>query len=153
MSPRPFVARFHLFLAVALGALAAACSPTINQRGNLPDTIVLAELEPGKATRQDVARKLGSPSSVASFGDDTWYYIASRTERFAFYKPKLVAQQIVAIEFDKRGLIKSVKQYGLDEARDIDPVDRVTPTSGKKLTIIQQLVENIGRFAGAGTEQ
>ncbi len=153
MSSKSFKPLFQPLLVVVIAALAAACTGVIDQRGNLPDAYLLAELEPGKATRQDVALKLGSPSSVASFGDDTWYYIASRTERFAFYKPNLVAQQIVAIEFDKSGLIKSVKHYGLDEARDIDPVDRVTPTSGKKLTILQQLVENIGRFAGAETQQ
>ncbi|MFQ5957778.1 MAG: outer membrane protein assembly factor BamE [Alphaproteobacteria bacterium] len=153
MSSRPFSALFHRLFAVAIGALAAACTAAIDQRGNLPDSYALAELEPGKATRQDVARELGSPSSVAAFGDETWYYIASRTERFAFYRPKVVDQQVVAIAFDKSGLIKSVEHYGLDDSREIDPVGRVTPTSGKKLTIIQQLVENVGRFAGASTGQ
>ncbi len=149
MYSKSFKPLFQPLLVVVIAALAAACTGVIDQRGNLPDAYLLAELEPGKATRQDVSRKLGSPSSVAAFGDETWYYVASRTTRFAFYKPKLVDQKVVAIAFDKSGLIKSVEHYGLDDAREIDPVGRVTPTSGKKLTIIQQLFENIGRFAGS----
>ncbi|MFQ5783847.1 MAG: outer membrane protein assembly factor BamE [Alphaproteobacteria bacterium] len=127
-------------------AAASACSPTVSQRGNLPDPVTLEKILPGEATRRDVARTLGSPSSVATFGDEVWYYISSRVERFAFYSPKVTEQQIVAIAFDDTGTVRSIERYGLEDARKIDPVARTTPTSGKTLTILQQLVGNVGRF-------
>ena len=89
-------------------------------------------------------------SSVATFGEtfgeETWYYIASRTERFAFYAPKVVDQQVVAIAFDDVGMVRSVRLYGLSDARGIDPLERTTPTGGRQLTILQQLVGNLGNF-------
>ncbi len=47
-------------------------------------------------------------------------------------------------------MVTSVRRYGLGDARSIEPVERSTSTGGKKLTILQQLVGNIGRFTGGG---
>ncbi len=135
-------------LAFALAATVAACAKTIDQRGNLPDPIALERLTPGKATRADVIQTLGSPSSVGTFDDEVWYYIAARTERFAFFAPKVIDQEVVAIAFDDKGRVRAIDRYTLKDARKIEPVDRVTPTGGRKLTILQQLVGNLGRFVG-----
>jgi len=141
--------RFLPILAVLLATTAvAACTGIIDQRGNPPDPVALESLVPGKATRADVMQTLGSPSSAAAFGDEVWYYIATRTETFAFYKPKVLDQQVVAIAFDDKGRVRSIQRYGLDDARDVEIVDRVTPTGGRKLTVLQQLIGNLGRFAG-----
>ncbi len=138
------------FTAAVLAAALAACSPMIDQRGNLADAALLNQITPGVATRNDIDLLLGSPSSIATFGDNTWYYIAARTETLAFYKPTVREQQVVAIDFDDDGNVTAVRKYGLEDAREVEPVDRVTPTSGKKLTILQQLVGNFGRFTNRG---
>lgn len=132
--------------AAVVAILLTACSPTINERGNLADPELLSQITPGVATRNDILILLGSPSSTATFGDGTWYYIAARTETLAFYEPTVREQQVIAIDFDESGAVTGMRRYGLDDARDIEVVERVTPTSGKKLTILQQLVGNFGRF-------
>ncbi|MCH9020146.1 MAG: outer membrane protein assembly factor BamE [Proteobacteria bacterium] len=126
----------------------AACTATIDHRGNLPDPFVLQEIQPGATSRDEVATMLGSPSSVAAFGEETWYYISTETERLAFYEPEVLDQQVVAIAFDSAGVVKSIRQYGPEDAREIDLVDRKTRTGGRKLTFIQQLIGNLGRFTG-----
>ncbi len=127
---------------------ASACAPNVATRGNLPDPDKLAEIIPGEASRDDVAILLGSPSSVATFGEETWYYIAARVETVTFNEPEVVDQQVVAISFGENGLVASIDRYGMDDARAVELVDRVTPTTGSELTILQQLMGNIGRFAG-----
>ncbi len=137
-------------VAAALAASVLACTPHVERRGNIPDPDILRGIEPGVSSRDQIAELLGSPSSVATFGEtfgeETWYYIASRTERFAFYAPKVVDQQVVAIAFDDIGMVRSVRLYGLADARGIEPLERTTPTGGKQLTILQQLVGNLGNF-------
>ncbi len=133
---------------MALASLFVACAPILNQRGNRPDPDLLSQIEPGAQSRDDVANMLGSPTSVASFGGETWYYISSQTETIAFYEPDVIDQQVVAIAFDDDGMVASVRTYGLEDARDIEPVERVTPTGGRELTFLEQLVGNVGRFAG-----
>ncbi len=131
---------------------ASACAPNIATRGNLPDPDKLAEIIPGEASRDDVADLLGSPSSAATFGDETWYYIATRVETVAFNEPEVIDQQVVAIKFGEDGLVTAIDTYGLDDARAVEIVERVTPTSGREITILQQLLGNVGRFAQKGPE-
>ena len=139
--------------ATALVLVLVACAPITNQRGNLPDPDLLSQIEPGAQSRDDIANLLGSPTNIASFGSETWYYISTQTETIAFYEPEVVDQRIVAIAFDDDGMVASVRTYGLDDARDIEPVARVTPTGGREMTFLEQLLGNIGRFAGKTGQQ
>ena len=99
------------------------------------------------SSRNDIRDWLGAPSSKATFGQDTWYYITARTERYAFYAPSIVEQQVIAIAFDDADVVQSVRGYGLEDSREIEPVDRITPTGGKRLTVLQQMLGNFGRIA------
>ncbi len=135
----------YIVCAVMLVA-ASACAPNVATRGNLPDPDKLAEIVPGEATRDDVATLLGSPSSAATFGEEIWYYIAARIETVAFNEPEVIDQHVVAIRFSEDGLVTAIDTYGMDDARAVEIVDRVTPTSGKEVTILQQLLGNVGRF-------
>ena len=89
---------------------------------------------------------LGSPSSIATFGEEVWYYISSQTETIAFYEPEIIDQKVVAITFDSTGKVKTIRTYGLEDAQDIEPVARTTPTGGRAITVLEQLVGNLGRF-------
>ncbi len=141
----------YIVCAVMLVA-ASACAPNVATRGNLPDPDKLAEIVPGEATRDDVATLLGSPLSAATFGEEIWYYIAARIETVAFNEPEVIDQQVVAIRFSEDGLVTAIDTYGLDDARAVEIVDRVTATSGKEVKILQQLLGNVGRFAGKDSE-
>ena len=134
-----------LLLGAAAAALAAG-APRIDTRGNLPDPETVLEVQPGIHDRNQVVNILGTPSTVATFEDDTWYYISRRTEQVAFFEPEVVDQQVLVVKFDNAGLVSDMKVYGLEDSQIIDPVKRTTPTSGRELTILQQLFGNIGRF-------
>ena len=130
--------------AVALAVV--ACSPRIDSRGNLPDPDKLAEIKPGKHSRNDVAEILGSPSSIAVFDQETWYYISKRTETVAFFEAEVAERQVVIVHFDKKGVVTGVETLGLERSHAVEPVERETPTAGAEMTIMQQLLGNMGRF-------
>ena len=139
----------HLFAASLASLLAlalAACAPRFDARGNLPDPEQLAEIKPGTHTRQEVSEILGSPSSTAFLDNETWYYISKSTETLAFFEPTVRERQVVIVRFDDKGVVSDVKTLGLEQGRRIEPVDRVTPTAGHELTIMEQLFGNFGRF-------
>jgi outer membrane protein assembly factor BamE (lipoprotein component of BamABCDE complex) len=134
----------------AVGAV-AACSPTVDNRGYVPDPTALERVKPGRQTRGDVADILGTPSSVTPFTDDTWIYIHRKTSTVAFFEPKVLEQNVVVVDFDDAGLVRDVRRYSLEDGKLIDPVTRKTPAPGKELTFLEQLIGNIGRFAqGSG---
>jgi outer membrane protein assembly factor BamE (lipoprotein component of BamABCDE complex) len=134
----------HLVIGVAL--LATACAPRIATHGNLPDPEKLAEIVPGKISRDEVAEILGSPSSIAAFNEETWYYISERMETTAFLAPDVTERKIIVIRFDKKGVVSSVENLGLGDGRNVELVDRTTPTAGNEMNIFQQMMGNMGRF-------
>lgn len=155
MSPaQPHRPRFlrRALVASCLAAALSACSGVVDTRGNLPDPETVLEVQPGIHDRDQVATILGSPSTVATFEDDTWYYISRRTEQFAFLDPEVLDQQVLMVKFGEDGLVSDMKIYGLEDGQVIDPVDRTTPTSGRELTVLQQLLGNMGRF-NTGNEE
>jgi outer membrane protein assembly factor BamE (lipoprotein component of BamABCDE complex) len=135
-----------LLVALLVAAGLAACAPREQVRGYMPDEDRLAEIKTGVHDRTSIEALLGSPSSVGTFEDKIWYYITRRTEKIAFFDEKAKEQQVVAVVFDDSGIVQEVRRYGLEDSREIDPVERETPTRGRKLTIIEQLLGNIGRF-------
>jgi outer membrane protein assembly factor BamE (lipoprotein component of BamABCDE complex) len=136
----------RLLIASALVLGLGACSPTIENRGYVPDKESLEKVKPGGQTRSDVADLLGTPSSVTPFSENTWIYIQSRTSTMAFFDPKVLEQNVVVVDFDDAGLVQDVRRYTLEDGKVIDPVSRKTPAPGKELSFLEQLVGNVGKF-------
>lgn len=134
-------------LGMVSGALVlGACESRVDSRGNLPDPELLASIEPGQMSRDDVSLLLGSPSSVAMFENETWFYISQRTETFAFFEPEVQERKVIIVQFDDAGVLKTVETRGLEQGQLIEPVERETPTLGNELTLFQQFFGNLGRF-------
>ena len=128
-----------------------ACAPLSDIQGHVPDEEQIAKIQPKLSNQSDVLRLLGSPSNVGTFETTTWYYISKHTETFAFFEKDLLKQQVLAISFSKTGIVEKIERYGLDDARKIELVERVTPTRGKELGLFQQIFGNIGRFTSEGS--
>lgn len=139
------------FLTGVCGTLLAACQPTIDYRGYQPRGDDLAKIQVGMS-KADVTATLGSPSTTASIDieGDSFYYISSKVEQKAFFDPVETERQVFAIRFDKSDRVVSFANYGLEDGKVIDFSTRKTPTKGKELTILQQILGNIGRFKGPG---
>jgi outer membrane protein assembly factor BamE (lipoprotein component of BamABCDE complex) len=126
--------------ATALSACAlAACAPVENQRGYVPDQEAVASVQVGMDTKDTVTKKLGDPSTAATFGNDVWYYISAHVEQNAFFAPRALDRNILAVEFAKDGKVTDVHKYTLADGRVVDFVTRETPTLGREMTLIQQI--------------
>jgi outer membrane protein assembly factor BamE (lipoprotein component of BamABCDE complex) len=139
-------------VAVALALAVSACTPRIDQRGNKPDEEQVVLINPGVDDKNRVAELIGTPSTISTFDDRTWYYISKRTETTAFFDPDVVDQEILAISFDEQGVVDNMRIYGPEDGRTIAYVDRTTPTEGNELSFIQQLLGNLGRFNPEGDD-
>jgi len=138
----------HSLLVVAASAAAlAACTPEKDLHGMLPDKELVAEIKPGQTRQEDVTRILGTPSATATFDKETWYYIGEKTETVAFFRPDILEHKVLVVRFTKEGVVEDIDQVDAKkDGKQVTPVARETPTKGKELTIIQQLVGNVGRF-------
>lgn len=136
----------HLSLAGLAAVTLSACELPVQVHGNLPDDATLARIEPGQQGRADVVNLLGPPSVRSSFNNSTWYYVGQKQTQFAFFSPDIKERNVLVLTFDERDRLTGKQLYTMADARDVNPVNRVTPTEGRDLTIVQQLLGNVGRF-------
>ena len=129
-------------LALGLGA----CAQDIRVRGNIPDIEVVSKINPGIHSRIDIQSLLGSPSTVSTFQDSKWYYIGQKSTQFAFFEPEVLERTVLVVSFDTSGLVETTRTYDLADSQTIDPVDRVTPTEGREMSVLQQLLGNLGKY-------
>ncbi len=115
-------------------------------RGNLPDPERVSELVPGETSKSDILDSLGSPSSINNFGNETWYYINEKVEIVAFFTPKVLERTILIIEFNKQSQLTQIVKLGLEAGRELAHVERITPTFGHELTVLDQIIGNFNRF-------
>jgi outer membrane protein assembly factor BamE (lipoprotein component of BamABCDE complex) len=142
--------RTGLVAAAALSAMVlAACGQAPDLRGNDPDKKLLSQIKPGVTDKASVTSLLGSPSSVASFDNDTWYYVSQITKNVAFLKPELLDQKVLAISFDDKGKVKQIARLDLKDHEDVEPNPNATPAPGREFTLLEQLIGNFGRFTSS----
>jgi outer membrane protein assembly factor BamE (lipoprotein component of BamABCDE complex) len=136
----------NILLSTAMTALlaTAACESDIAARGNIPKPEKLAEVQPG-ASRDEVLQLIGSPSSVGTFDNNTWYYVGQLTEDYAFYATKVIDRKVVAITFGSDGRVAEIKNLGKDDSQAVQMVSRTTPTVGRDVNLWNQLFTNLGR--------
>jgi outer membrane protein assembly factor BamE (lipoprotein component of BamABCDE complex) len=134
--------------AIALPLGLAGCDAIVDQRGFAATPGSVEKLEAGTQSREDVIRLIGSPSAVATFNPNVWYYISQKQETYAFFKPVILEQSVIQLTFNESGRLQTIKNYDLKDAEDITMVSRITPTAGKELTILEQILGNVGRFSG-----
>jgi outer membrane protein assembly factor BamE (lipoprotein component of BamABCDE complex) len=133
--------------AILLAGAVVGCTGVTDTRGNLPLQEVVDEIKPGRHSQREIVNMLGSPSTRATFEKrEYWYYIGEKTETWAFFKPKILERKILVIQFDKKGVVKNIQKLDASYAKDISLVERVTPTKGKDLSVMQQILGNVGRF-------
>ena len=132
----------------ALVLLLAACTWPQEVRGNLPEADAVAAVQAGKSSKADVTRLMGSPSTIASFDNNTWYYISRRLQRETLQDPELLEQRVYVVTFDDKGIVTGLQTH-LNDEHDVAMIPRATPAPGKELSFIEQLLGTFGRFGGA----
>lgn len=142
--------RIAVFASFAAALAIGACAPDIEEHGDLPAKSEIAQIQPGKTTRDEVVKILGSPSSVGVFDPNTWYYISNKTSQTAFFLPDTTDQQVLIVDFGKDGVVSAVAHKGLKDAENITPAPGATPAPGRELTFIEQIIGNLGRFGSGG---
>jgi len=143
-----------LIAAAALAIAAGACAPTVGINGFQSVDVKPADIVAGTDTRTTVLARLGSPSATSTFEDNIWYYISQTTEKYTYNNAQVSQRSVTAITFDEAGdKVTEVKTLGLADGQQVAMNSRETPTRGRQLTIIEQLLGNVARGQLPRTEE
>lgn len=139
-----------LLAAAALSAGLAGCNAgaTLSPSETLTQGYVIdeqaIELVPVGSSREQVLLALGTPSTMATFDTEVFYYISQKRVRpVAFMAPRLVDQRVLAVYFGEDGRVTSIANYGIQDGKVFDFISRTTPTGGKDQSFIGQLLTGL----------
>lgn len=127
--------------------LGGCVNPAPVYHGYIIDDALPTDMEPGIDTRASVLARLGSPSTRSIFDDNTWYYMTTAEERFAFFHPEVTVRRVTGVRFNDEGLVEEILEYDLGDGRVLSYASRETPTLGRQLTFLEQLLGSIGSVA------
>lgn len=139
----------HLSVTLVAALCAAgvsACNPVLRSHGYRYTTQEEPNIVPSEDTESTVLARLGNPSTRGTFEDNTWYYISSTRESLAYLRPATRDRRIIAVSFDDNGVVSTVNEYTLADGRIVAYADRETPTRGRELSFLEQLLGNVGRL-------
>lgn len=136
-----------LFVAVSLGGLSAACAPMVGSNGFQVIDAKPQDVVAGTDTKETVLARLGSPSTTSTFEPDkVWYYISQTTEKYTYNLPVVSSRTVTEITFEPNGdKVAAVRTLGLADGEQIAMNRTETPTRGRALTVLEQLLGNVGR--------
>jgi outer membrane protein assembly factor BamE (lipoprotein component of BamABCDE complex) len=149
-SNRPLTVRRLVLISCLLLSSCAWLMPSPQVRGNKVDPESMKELTPGTSTKADVSAIIGSPTARDTFDDNTWLYISELTQQRIGRTLGELQQEVIVLNFDDRGVLKTVKALNKEDALPVSVIARTTASPGTEASFMQQLLGNIGRFNPAG---
>lgn len=142
------MARRAILAGAVLAAVTTGCvKPIQSYHGYIADEAQPKDMEPGVDTRSSVLARLGSPSTKSIFDENTWFYVTSQHERLAFQRGGVAERTIVAVRFGEDDKVEDILTYDVDDGQVINFAQRETPTLGRELSLLEQLLGSVGNVA------
>ena len=137
-------------MSIRLGQFAAlmifltACEPIVRTHGYVPSQDDLDQVFVGSDTKGSVEETIGRAADTGTFESDAWYYVESTVETFLYFEPKVVERRVLEVQFDDNDVLTAINRYGLEDGRIINLQTRVTPTDGRRTSVLRNLFSNVG---------
>lgn len=127
----------------------AGCASVYRNHGYNPTDSDLERIVVGVDTRDTVAEVIGRPTAAGLLNDDAWFYVSSRWKHFAYRAPEEIERQVLAVRFNKSGVVQNIERFGLENGKVVVLSSRVTDSNIKGIGFIRQLLGNIGNIQAA----
>lgn len=133
---------------IALAATMAGCTigglGETTEHGYVVSPMALEQVPVG-SSRDQVLVALGTPSTTGSYDGEVFYYISQRRSRpVQFMNSRVIDQRVLAVYFDGESRVSRIANYGMQDGQVFDFVTRTTPTGGRDLNFIQQMLTGLG---------
>ena len=114
--------------------------------GYVVDERALAQVRPGMSAEQ-VLKILGTPSTVSTVGNKSWYYISQvKSRTLQFMGETVTDQRVTAVYFGNGLKVERTALYGLQDGKVFDFISRRTEAGGQEANFVAQLFRGLGTF-------
>lgn len=133
-------------LVLALTLFVTGCTPVYRHHGYVPPEEDLAMVQIGQTSQMDLESMIGRPGSQGLLEGSSWYYVGSRWRHYGAMRPQEIDRQVVAIHFAPNGTVANVERFGIEQGRIVVLSRRVTDSNIASISLIRQLMGNVGSF-------
>ena len=140
----------HTIIILNLFIIITSCVNKKIVNGQLPDGEMLSKLRLNEDNKQVIDQLLGSPSFKGEFGDNSYYYFSTISDKIAFLEPDLIEQKIIQLKFDDKNILSKVYLFEENDSKEILMSSNFTKTTGREISILEQMISNFG--LGMGTK-
>ncbi|MEM6666990.1 MAG: outer membrane protein assembly factor BamE [Pseudomonadota bacterium] len=123
------------------GLVLSGCASRTRHHGYIVSQQALSQVPIGSSQEQ-VLLALGTPSTTSTIGGESFYYISSKIEERAFFAPEVTERRVLAVNFDGEQRVERITEYGLRDGRVFDFTNRTTPTGGRDVNFISQILDS-----------
>jgi len=105
-----------------------------------------ATLIVNKSNKNDIEKILGSPSTRSKFDNDLWIYIGRKQTQSKIKnlgKMKIFKNDVLVLEIDDYGILKSKNFYNKDDMENIKIVEATTEAGFKKSSFIYEFMSSM----------
>jgi len=99
-----------------------------------------------QTNKNDIISLIGPPSTKSDFNENKWFYIERRKTNQSLMKlgiKKIEKNNILMVEFDKRGILKDKKLFDLNNMNDIKYVKAYTSKEFKQNNFIYNIFTSL----------
>jgi outer membrane protein assembly factor BamE (lipoprotein component of BamABCDE complex) len=99
-----------------------------------------------ETNKNEIRKILGSPSSTSLFDNDVWIYIErklTQSELKNFGRMKLIKNDVLVLEIDNKGILKSKSFYNKDDMENVQMVEATTEDGFRKKTFVYDFMSSM----------
>ena len=99
-----------------------------------------------ETNKNEIRKILGSPSSTSLFDNDVWIYVErklTQSELKNFGRMKLIKNDVLVLEIDNKGILKSKSFYNKDDMENVQMVEATTKDGFRKKTFVYDFMSSM----------
>ena len=99
-----------------------------------------------ETNKNEIRKILGSPSSTSLFDNDIWIYVErklTQSELKNFGRMKLIKNDVLVLEIDNKGILKSKSFYNKDDMENVQMVEATTEDGFRKKTFVYDFMSSM----------
>ncbi len=104
------------------------------------------QIKINKTNKNDLLKIFGQPSTKSDFNKNKWFYlerIKTNQSLFKLGKQKIKKNNILIVEFDKKGILKEKKLLNLDDMKDVKFIKNTTEKEFSKNNIMYDVFSTL----------
>ena len=117
-----------------------------NYHGTKSLDIKFNEIIVHKTNKNDLIRIFGPPSTKSDFDTNKWFYVERLKTNQSLLRlgtQKIQKNNIIVIELNKKGILKSKKFYNLDDMNDLKHLKEITNKEFKNSDVIYGVISSL----------